>query len=201
METISRGVQRARQAGPRRFSLIEVVLALVVITFGLISVLALLPANLRATRDSVADTHSSQVGEHLIQVLSTAIEDAPDDATWAAKALALPTTKPDAAEPGEGWTRWLSQEGVTYWRAGDDQQLVRVDMRRAGADYSEFSAICRIWRQPVTISSYEDGAWSTRTLPDSVAIGLQVEVSWPAQAPYSGRQKSLFALNVFRKAS
>lgn len=184
----------------RQFSLLEVVLALVVITFGLISVLALLPANLRATRDSVADTHSSQIGEHLIQAMSTAMEDAPDDATWVAKALDLPTSKPGTAEPDEGWTSWLSQEGVTYWRAGEHQEFVRADMHRDGADYSEFSAIARVWRQPVTISSYTDGAWSTRTLADSVAIGLQVEVSWPAQAPYSGRQKSLFTLNVFRKA-
>lgn len=185
----------------RPFSLLEVVLALAVIAFGVVSVLALLPASMKATRDSVADTHSSQVGEHLIQVLGTSMSEAPDSATWTANALVLPTDKPGASEPEEGWTRWLAQDGMTYWRAGSAREFHRVDLRRDGVDYSEFAAVCRVWRRPVTISHFEDGAWTTRTVPYADAVGLNVEVSWPAQAPYAGRQKALFALNVFREAN
>lgn len=191
----------ARRAARWPFSLLEVVLALAVIAFGVVSVLALLPASMKASRDSVADTHSSQAAQHLIQTLAANMEAATVSADWSAVALSLPTDKPAAAEPDSDWTVWLRQGGMSFWRAGESGEFFRVDMRRADADYSEFAAICRVWRRPVTISTLEDdGTWSTRTVPWENAVGLNVEVSWPAQAPYPGRQKALFALNVFREA-
>lgn len=191
----------ARRIARWPFSLLEVVLALAVIAFGVVSVLALLPASMKASRDSVADTHSSQAAQHLIQTLAANMEAATVSADWSAVALSLPTDKPAAAEPDSDWTVWLRQGGMSFWRAGTNGEFFRVDMRRADADYSEFAAICRVWRRPVTISTLEDdGTWSTRTVPWEDAVGLNVEVSWPAQAPYPGRQKALFALNVFREA-
>ena len=194
-----RAARLAKATWTRAFSLIEVVLALAVIAFGIVSVLALLPASLKTSRDSVSDTHSAVVGEHLVQMLSTAMEAASDADGWAATALVLPAEKPDAAEPTTGWTLWQIQEGISYWRAGAAEEYVRVDLRRPGNDYSEFSGICRVWRQPVTVSQFEDGTWTTRTLASTEAVGLNVEVSWPAQAPYARRQKALYALNVFAK--
>jgi Tfp pilus assembly protein PilV len=182
------------------FNLIEVVLALAVIAFGVVSVLALLPASLKANRDSVSDTHAAEVGQHLVETLAASMEKACDTSSWAATALVLPTGKPGTTEPDQGWTKWLSQVGVSFWHAGAAGEFQRVDMRRADADYSEFSAICRVWRQPVSISQLVDGNWMTRVLPWTDAIALNVEVSWPAQAPYAGRPKALYAMNVFRKA-
>jgi len=184
----------------QRFSLLEVVLALAVIAFGVVSVLALLPASLRASRESVADTHSSQSAQHLIQALAASMEAAVVSSDWATVALCLPTAKPAAAEPEEGWTVWLRQGGMSFWRGGSNSEFYRVDMRREGADYSEFAAVCRVWRQPVVISELVDGNWQTRTLPYTDAISLNVEVSWPAQAPYAGRRKALYVLSVFKKS-
>jgi Tfp pilus assembly protein PilV len=180
--------------------MLEVVLALAVIAFGVVSVLALLPASMKASRDSVADTHSAQVGEHLVGVLSVPMEQARTTSIWASTALVLPTAKPGPAEPTGGWTRWLSQAGTTLWRAGTDQEFVRAEMRRDDAPAAEFSAVCRVWRQPVTVCELVSGTWQTRTLPWTEAVALNVEVSWPAQAPYAGRNKALYTVNVFRKA-
>jgi Tfp pilus assembly protein PilV len=182
------------------FSLIEVVLALAVIAFGVVSVLALLPASMKSSRDSVADTHSALVGEHLIEMLSTAMENAPDATTWYANALTLPTAKPGAAESATTWVNWRSQDGIRYWRVGTSNQLHRVELRREGNDYAEFAGMVRVWRQPVAISQFASGAWTSRTLPWTEAVALNLEVSWPVQAPYARRQKALYALNVFWKA-
>ncbi|MBN2451304.1 MAG: hypothetical protein JXR77_13005 [Lentisphaeria bacterium] len=195
---------RRPTAGPcprrrRWFNLIEVVLALGVIAFGLVSILALLPASIKSGRDSVGETHSSQGAENLIGLLANRMGDAESDAAWAEVALVLPTGKPGATEPAEGWVRWFEQDGITYWRAGDQQQFYRLDMRRAGSDTAEFTAVCRAWRQSVTLSEYDDGTWSSRTLPSSEAVALHVEIGWPAEIPYARRQKALYALNVFRE--
>jgi hypothetical protein len=181
------------------FSLLEVVLALAVVAFGIVSVLALLPASIKASRDSVADTHSAQVGEHLMGVLAAMIEQASTSESWDDTALILPTDKPGSSEPSGGWTRWLSQGGTTLWRAGSYGEFLRVEMRRDDAPAAEFSAVCRVWRQRVNLCELVDGTWQTRTLAWSEAVALNLEVSWPAQAPYPGRSKALYSLNVFRK--
>lgn len=195
-ETRAAGADRRRGA----FSLIEIVLALAVIAFGVVSVLALLPASIKSGRDSVADTHSALVGEHLIEMLSTAMENAADADAWGASALALPTTKPGADESATTWVNWRSQDGIRYWRVGTANQLHRVELRRDGNDYAEFGAMCRVWRQQVVISQFSNGTWASRTLPWSQAVALNLEVSWPVQAPYARRQKAIYALNVFWKA-
>lgn len=192
-----RGGERGWQGS---FSLIEVVLALAVIAFGVVSVLALLPASLKSSRDSVSDTHSALVAEHLIEMLSTAMEDASSASIWEATALALPTAKPGASESATPWTNWRTQDGIRYWRVGTSNQLQRVELRRDGNDYAEFGCMCRVWREQVTISQLTDGTWASRTLPWTEAIALNVEVGWPVQAPYARRQKAIYVLNVFWKA-
>lgn len=196
------GVHAPLPRRPRRsaFSLIEVVLALAVIAFGVVSVLALLPASLKSNRDSVADTHSAQTGEHLVETLAAAMEIATSADTWAATALVLPTAKPGVTEPTEGWTQWLSQAGMTFWKAGEADEYQRVVMRRTDADAEEFTAVCRVWRRPVSVSRLVDDDWETHVLPWTEAVALNVEVSWPAEAPYAGRTKALYLLNTFRKA-
>ena len=184
----------------RAFSLIEVLLALGVIAFGVVSVLALLPASMKSSRDSVADTHSSLVGEHLTEMLSTAMESSASATAWTASALALPSDKPGADEAATGWTNWRSQDGIRYWRVGTANQLHRVELRRDGNDYAEFAGMCRVWRRQVVISQLTNGTWTTRTLPWEDAVALNIEVSWPVQAPYARRQKAIYALNVFYRA-
>jgi Tfp pilus assembly protein PilV len=180
--------------------LIEVVLALAVIAFGVVSILALLPASLKSGRDSVADTHSSLVGEHLIGMLSTNMESASSASAWTASALALPTDKPGATEPTDNWVNWRSQDGIRYWRIGTSNQLHRVELRRDGNDYSEFTGMCRVWRRQVVISQLTSGTWTSRTLAWTEAVALNLEVSWPVEIPYARRQKAIYALNVFWKA-
>jgi len=190
--------RRARSLRRQGFSLLEVLLALAVIAFGLVSIMALLPASVKSGRDSVSETHSSQAASHLIQVLSSRMEAASTQDAWDAAALVLPAAKPGVDEPEEGWTLWLSQSGMRYWLAGDNSEFYRLDMRRSEGDSPEFTAVCRVWRDQVTISQYDAGAWSTRTMDWGDAIALNVEISWPARMPYVRRDKALYALNVFR---
>lgn len=194
--------RRAPSAGARAvaaFSMLEVVLALAVVAFGIVSVLALLPASMKASRESVADTHSSRVGEHLITMLATALEGAASATAWNSAILALPTAKPGSTEPTEGWVRWRAQDGITYWQPGTGSPLFRTELRGQDSDYAEFGGMCRVWRGPVTICELVDGAWQNRTLPAAAAVALNLEVSWPVQVPYERRQKALYALNVFYK--
>jgi len=210
-----------------RFSMIEVVLGLGLIAFGLISIAALFPVGLRANQAAIGETYAAEHADqflHLLKSRMTASEDS--QANWSTCALALPETKPSDSEP-TSWDSWLQQGMVTYSVAGTQNQFYRI--RQEGLDKEiavdnaeekyaddeaeqakqvaaimaaaydpQFQAVCRVWRTPVTIAHYESGTWQEITFTTDQAIGLNVEISWPADKPYASRQKSLYQLEVHR---
>ena len=177
-----------------RFSMIEVVLGLGLIAFGLISIAALFPAE-------IGETYAAEHADQFLHLLKARIT-APDDsqANWGTYALALPATKPTGDEPtaAADWAAWLSQGGSSYAMAGSGNQFYRIEQQGGDSNDIQFSALCRVWRTPVTLSHYESGTWQVVTFTADQAIGLNVEISWPADRPYASRQKSLYQLEVYR---
>ena len=198
-------VQSRRRS--RRFSLIEVVLGLGLIAFGLISIAALFPVGLRANQAAVGETYAAEHADQFLHVFKARIT-APDNeqANWGTYAVGLPASKPLGSEPVSGWATWLQQGLVTYEAAGSNGEFHRL---RQWA-YSEvvggketfkdvqFSAVCRVWRTPVSLTRYEDGSWNTIDFPAEEAVALNVEISWPADRPYASRQKAVYQLEVYR---
>lgn len=194
-------VQHRRRS--RRFSLIEVVLGLGLIAFGLISIAALFPVGLRANQAAVGETYAAEHADQFLHMLKARIT-APDNsqANWATYAVGLPASKPLGSEPASGWSAWLQQGLVTYEEAGSNREFYRL--RQWAYTEAEtlkdiqFSAVCRVWRTPVSLTRYDGGTWSTINFPAEDAIALNVEISWPADRPYASRQKALYQLEVYR---
>lgn len=213
-----------------RFSMIEVVLGLGLIAFGLISIAALFPVGLRANQAAIGETYAAEHADqfvHLLKARMTAADDGSsggNEVNWATYALALPEIKPAGSEP-TSWETWLYQGVITYSVGGTQKQFYRI--RQEGVDKKialenvkeqetseatqedvekvrvtpfdpQFVAVCRVWRTPVTIAHYELGTWQEITFTPDQAIGLNVEISWPADKPYASRQKSLYQLEVYR---
>jgi hypothetical protein len=179
--------------------MIEVVLGLGLIAFGLISIAALFPVGLRANQAAVGETYAAEHADqflHLVKATVTAPDN--DQANWTNYAVNFPESKPTGDEPATGWTVWLQQGVTKYEVAGARGEFHRI--RQIGLEGTDvqFSAICRVWRTPVVLTRYNDGAWETITFTADQAIALNVEVSWPADRPYATRQKALYQLEVYR---
>jgi Tfp pilus assembly protein PilV len=178
--------------------MIEVILGLGLIAFGLISIAALFPVGLRANQAAMGETYAAQHAEQFLHTVKAVITSAEEDqASWAKYAEVLPTSKPGSSEPDD-WDKFLAQDAVLYRIAGDHKQFYRIEQVGIDEDDVQFSAICRVWRSTVVITRYADGLWKDTTYDPSDAIDLNVEISWPADKPYESRRKSLFQLEIFR---
>lgn len=201
----SAAVQHRRR--DRRFSLIEVVLGLGLIAFGLISIAALFPVGLRANQAAVGETYAAEHADQFLHLLKARIT-APDNAqaNWTTYAVGLPTSKPLGSEPTSGWAAWLRQGLVAYEVAGGNGEFHQIRQwaysEEAGGTETfkdlQFSALCRVWRTPVSLTRYENGNWNTISFTADEAIALNVEISWPLDRPYASRQKALYQLEVYR---
>jgi hypothetical protein len=178
--------------------MIEVILGLGLIAFGLISIAALFPVGLRANQAAMGETYAAQHAEQFLHLLKSKITSPDNDqANWGIYAEALPTSKPGESEPGE-WDGFLKQDTIAYKVADQSKAFYRIEQLGMDDDDVQFSAVCRVWRSPVVIGHYDDGVWKEVSFPSDEAIDLNVEISWPSDKPYPGRHKSLYQLEVYR---
>ncbi len=195
------GTMKTNQFRHRHFSMVEVVLGLGLIAFGLISIAALFPVGLRANQAAIGETYAAEHADQFLHLLKAKIVSPEDDqANWTTYAAALPTTKPTSSEPTaeSDWSTWLIQGMSTYMVAGSQKQFYRIRQQGLDENDTQFQAVCRVWRTPVTVAHYDGGIWGELTFTSDQAIGLNVEISWPADKPYASRQKSLYQLEVYR---
>jgi len=180
--------------------MVEVVLGMGLISFGMISVLGLFPVGLNAARDSIAESYAADSADQFLHALVTRLK-IPNALgqyqNWEDYGKALPSTKPSGTEPS-AWTQWFSDDNTTLSAGGASNEFYRVEQRAAGAAAADFTAIYRVWREEVTYSEYNAGVWQQVTASEDQALAINMEVSWPAHLEYNRRQKSLFRLEVYK---
>ncbi|OGV65199.1 MAG: hypothetical protein A3K19_24205 [Lentisphaerae bacterium RIFOXYB12_FULL_65_16] len=188
------------------FNLIEVVLGLGLIAIGLLSAVGAFPMCLNATRDSIAESYASESADQLLHVLAAVLKTPDEDGhyeNWDDYGRQLPYDKPSSTEP-YSWTTlsWLSGDTVTFRCGGTDNQFYFVEQKPAGAKSCDFTGVYRVWKTAVKYSVYQDGVgWTEATADDGIAIGLNMEISWPANVPYERRAKALYHLEVYKPQS
>lgn len=194
------GISRQKPGGSalpgntvRFFTLIEVVLGLAVIAFGLISVVALFPVGLQATRDSMAQSYAADNADEMLHVIALQFK---NRTTWTGVETTLPTSKPGETEPqGDEWgSSWREEDTATIWRAGSQDEFMRFEQRTKDRDQADFTAIGRLWLTPV--ERWDDDGDSGE-LSYASGVRINFEISWPGQLPYKHRRKSLYQLDVF----
>jgi hypothetical protein len=73
-----------------------------------------------------------------------------------------------------------------------------MEQRIPGTEANDFSATCRVWRDAVVSWRFESGQWTEYPLLPADALGLNLEVSWPATIPIERRRTALYRIEVFR---
>ncbi len=72
------------------------------------------------------------------------------------------------------------------------EQSTLVDDERV----PDFSAVVRTWREPVKLA-LNDGVETAIDNSYNYAISVNLEISWPAEAPYDQREKRFYKLDLF----
>ena len=210
----------------RNFNMVEMALALGVVAVGLISILALFPIGLSASRDAMATSYSSDVAEQMIHQMEYMIR--------------LPDADPSTPGEQPGWSNYV--DVTTYLPQGKPTDVQLLDFTdTVGTGNTPVDGTGGIiFRKPVTpgvftafvpgvfkIYRYTDKSGGTANQFDptdmidfqvvlavwneqvqipgnpalsyDIATKLNVELSWPAQLPYARRQKSFYTKELFKR--
>jgi len=183
MKLIRCSHKKARRT-ERFFSMIEVAMALAVVAIGVVSIVALFPIGMEASRDAIADSYAADAADGFLHYQATLGK---TSGNWA-NLTGLSPSKPDSGQTGIETTFSSSATSITgtntKFYASSTPGLFKIAME------PDFSGVFRLWRSDVTYGG-------SLTIPNTVAVGLNVEVSWPSQAPYPKRKRALYYLEVF----
>ena len=199
------------------FTLVEILIAMGVCVIGLCSIMVFFPVASNASRNAVMSSHAANVAEQLLALVKTSIEDDklgpgyaafkhftgwnpgnPSGYTDGAKPTPEPGYHTDHQANDTGFTdsslNWFSErmqkafEAMVY-HFDFLSKIPDPDDNTKTLEVSDYTCYAGIWATPVEASSGINIPFAAR---------IHVEVSWPAEIPYSNRQKREFALDVFK---
>ena len=206
------------------FNLVEIMLAIVVISLGMTAVFVLFPAGLNNHKTAMAENSLADLAEFIMSDVRARVALGSDTEAFTYELGS--GTESDMAgitlddEPDSGWTK-VDDAGTLWYRDGKTNiYLIRQLSGPAGDRYTDFAAIARVYQDsgfsselmvPVrygSVQSYADmnKAASGSSSGDIKALDvskfvfpLVLEISYPADIPYADREKAYFRFEVFNE--
>ena len=190
--------RRRRQSGLACYNLVEIVLALGVVAIGIVSIMGLFPVGLNANRDAVAQSYAADSADQLLHWYAVRTKN-----NWSYYTASdwLPDTKQDGTDAaGMETDSWAVQStnmpNVRFEKHQSTNGLYRMTVSRGSgaADIVEFSGLYRMWQDAVECPVMSG---MPVPIPATQAVAINLEVSWPAELPYSRRQQETYRLEIF----
>ena len=180
------------------FNLVEIVGALVIIAFGVTAAMALLQPSIRASRDSVGDNYSSDVANQFMSYIQVQARQnwtsiVGTDSAFTSAPPSAPATIADSNIDTPGSWGGAVGSGNIYTTGGILSAASGIYGARCGND---FSGHVKVWKMQITDFSFNG---TTTSLPKSKAVRFQIEISYPANKPYSARDKKYYSIEVFNQ--
>ena len=177
------------------FNLIEVVFAFAVVSVAIAAILPLMTVGIRAAQQAIEDTYASDTADQILHYLAAACKD-----DWAAYiGNSDDSGKITNSKPG------LSEQEIADWTAINETNLYSTSdsavfgIKQGSANITDFTAVIRVWKNPVSSQVFSGSAWDEKTdIYYEHAAGLNAEISWPAEIPYSQREKKFFYLEIYK---
>ena len=188
-------ISHRRQACAAGFNMVEIVLALGVVAVGVVSIMALFPIGLNANRDAVARSYSADSVDQFLHYYAQLLKRS--DTNWTNYQTGLPLAKPSVAD--DRTLSWTQQGSTNFYYSSGNAGFWKIEQMASGSDLVDFSAICRVWKNPLSADYYDSGSstWQSDTIDYAYALGINLEISWPVQLPYAQRQKELYYFELF----
>jgi hypothetical protein len=206
--------------------MIEVVLAMAIIAFGMSSILGLFPVGLNALKSSMVDNYCSDSVDQMIGYIKNQAEYSAGNYT--AFVTGLPDAAALTAAVGADRSKLVggktldaysadfltdyrtSNFPATYKRVFTDMNIFQVS---AGMPYLyyivqgqitskniDFSAMLLVWKSPVsyTVKDAAGNWYNGPAVPNAYQYfsGINFELSWPLEKPYAQREKKYYYIEV-----
>lgn len=182
----------------RHFNLVEIVGALVIIAFGVTAAMAILQPSIRASRDSVGDNYSADVANQFMSYIEVKARQnwssvVGTDSAFSAAPPSAPATIADSnVDAPSSWGGAVGS-GNIYTTGGSLSTTSGIYGVKSGGD---FSGHVKVWKKQISDFCFNG---STTSIPKSKAVRFHIEVSYPADKPYSSREKKYYSLEVFNQ--
>jgi hypothetical protein len=189
--------------------MVEIVLALGVLGVGVVSVLALFPVGMNASRDAMAESFASNAADQFVHYLEQEIRkpaggSLPGGVSGWDYYVVNSNVPPSTSKPAaDDFTPTYAAKTTLYPKTGTPglYKVIRfvdgpsgtADLYEPDKDSMDFEAIVVVYQDQVRIPDVPT------PLPLNFAAALNVEVSWPARLPYASRQKSIYRAEMFNR--
>jgi hypothetical protein len=179
------------------FNMVEIALALAVVAIGVVSIVALFPVGMEASRDAIADSYAADSADHFLSYFRDQLQNTSTGWSTYVTNNQIPMAKPYTAPPGgKESNNWTTLSETPLIQNHSTQPGV-FQVQVQGGNNVDFSGVFRLWRSDVKYSRYDGNAFGESPLASDIATALNVEVSWPSLAPYPARKRALYYLEVF----
>lgn len=179
------------------FNLIEIVLAMGILTIGLMGTLGLFSVGLNANRESIGRNYSADAGDEILHQLAASLKN-----DWALESnfSEKPPNISSGADAISTWTAIPASAGNLYEKTYSGDTVYRVQQTSNSASaVVDFDAMVRVWKAPSMAWEYDPDAGSWDEVEDTAyerRMLLHVEMSWPSSVPFHARQKAYFTMEV-----
>lgn len=187
------------------FNLVEIVLAMAVLTVGIAGVVALIPVGLNSYRDAMADNDGAQNAEAMLKIMESYFTRSSSSFNVISTLPAKKFNKDDDDEindslPKDTSSGWNLESGGFY---RVDESVGLYGFASPDLEKADFIAHALVWTEPVNILKWDAGAseWvvDTPSGTGNNVVRLNVELSWPVAKPYKQRETRLFVLEIYNK--
>lgn len=180
------------------FTLVEIALAMVVITVGLVSVLGLFPVGTNASRDAIGQTYAAETADMFLKTFENKFR-----SNWSTMVdnYSSHNKKIYADEDSLSWTdselktefNQLDAPMTNIYAHKIESVLYRVTSSTEinNKDITDFDGIIRVWFKKVEVAG--------NTISYDNAVKIYCEISWPVREKYGNRKKETYCLELFKR--
>ena len=167
------------------FMMFEILLALVVVMFGIFGISSMMPVGMSSQKQAVGTSYMTDAAEQLLRFNASKLR---TDWDWL---NVFASAKPDQNDQGTTWLSSSLFEVNNLRIKADDGFNAAIDnnsglflLEQLTLGQVDHAAIARLWKD-VTVNAN-----------GSMDVTIYAEVSWPAEKPYYARDKQVFNLQV-----
>lgn len=208
------------------FNMVEIVLALAVVSIAIVSLMGVLPVALRASKNSVADNSVATVAEIMKVYIDNTYQNSTQLSDLYSNSNSIANT--DSVFGGDFEQNFITPAQVMglsndlfppgtfggafrIFNSSSHQGAYRVELRSGDNNQvTDFSALVQIWKENFNGDLYcpynhttpvATGATANviSSMPNYVAVTLVMRISYPAEATYANQEHRIYKFDYFRK--
>lgn len=174
------------------FNLIEIVFALGVIAVALAAILPLITVGMQTSKASVSDNYVADTADQFLHYIAAECKKNWDDPNEILQKL-----KQNNPESEKNTFLPINKiPDTNLYKMGEDGIY---GIQQGTGAIIDFSGIIQVWKTPVTAQRYSGTDWNDQKDENyNYSAGLNIEISWPAEIPYTQREKKYFYLEIFK---